>query len=213
MQAITAPHSASHSVSIERSGQLSLDVRTREGDEVTVRVDVAGSAADTRAERLGSTAGISTASLEASSYELVRGDLSGAERESLEAFLTDVENSVARVVDGFFSDSVSGGAVAAASAFAALDFDATQLAAFSLNLELTEARSERVVYAPPRSERVQLARTHPVFRELIEALAAHQRDVAERAEAQPDAQIARAQARALTPAAFVAAVSEAFGRI
>lgn len=110
--------------------QLAFEVRTRDGDVVTVRMDemrYAGASSASVSNQQGSASESSAVSLFAGRYEFsVEGDLDAGEREALTALFEDVQN----VAGQFFEGDVQ----AAFQSAQKLNTNGEELAGFSLNL-------------------------------------------------------------------------------
>ncbi|WP_148862459.1 DUF5610 domain-containing protein [Marinobacter fonticola] len=110
--------------------QLAFEVRTRDGDVVTVRMDerrYAGVSTASVSNQQGSASQSSAVSLFAGRYEFsVEGELDAGEREALTALFEDVQN----VAGQFFEGDVQ----AAFQSARKLNLGGNELASFSLNL-------------------------------------------------------------------------------
>ncbi|WP_154660772.1 DUF5610 domain-containing protein [Marinobacter nanhaiticus] len=110
--------------------QLAFEVRTRDGDVVTVRMDelrYAGASSASVSNQRGSASESSAVSLFAGRYEFsVEGDLDAGEREALTALFEDVQ----KVAGQFFEGDVQ----AAFQSAQKLNMSGDELASFSLNL-------------------------------------------------------------------------------
>ncbi|ROT98357.1 hypothetical protein EB809_14540 [Marinobacter sp. R17] len=119
-----------YSVEASSRNQLSFQVRTADGDIVTVAMDearYAGASSRTEQGNGGASSESASASLFAGRYQFsVQGELDDGERQALTALFKDVQ----QVAGQFFDGDVQ----SAFSAAGQLGLDGEELASFSLNL-------------------------------------------------------------------------------
>ncbi|MEQ5837119.1 DUF5610 domain-containing protein [Marinobacter sp. NFXS9] len=119
-----------YSVEASSRNQLSFEVRTADGDIVTVAMDetrYAGASSRTEQGNGGTSGESASASLFAGRYRFsVQGELDDGERQALTALFEDVQQVAGRFFDGDVQSAFS--------AAGQLGLDGEELASFSLNL-------------------------------------------------------------------------------
>lgn len=170
--------------------EFSLELRTREGDVVSLNFRQL----DYRSSAQGNGASVSEQGLERLVNMSVTGDLSDAEVAAIDRML----NQVTDEAGSFFE----GDLLATAARLTALDFDSEQLASFALDFTRTSQIQLTQVYTDSNQSLSDLASRDSGVASLLEMLAATQRQLMEDAKTLFDAPSAAKFARSLIPELF-----------
>ena len=170
--------------------EFSLELRTREGDVVSLNFRQL----DYRSSAQGNGGSVSEQGLERLVNMSVTGDLSDAEFAAIDRMLNQVTDEAASFFEG---DLLATGA-----RLTALDFDSEQLASFALDFTRTSQIQLTQVYTDSNQSLSDLASRDSGVASLLEMLAATQRQLMEDARSLFDAPSSAKFARSLIPELF-----------
>ncbi len=170
--------------------EFSLELRTREGDVVSLNFRQL----DYRSSAQGNGASVSEQGLERMVNMSVTGDLSDAEFAAIDRMLAQVTEEAASFFEGDL--------LATAARLTSLDFDSEQLASFALDFTRTSQIELTQVYTDSSQALSDLASRDSEVASLLEMLASTQRQLMEEARDLFDAPSAAKFARSLVPELF-----------
>ncbi len=170
--------------------EFSLELRTREGDVVSLNFRQL----DYRSSAQGNGTSVSEQGLDRMVNMSVTGDLSDAEFAAIDRMLAQVTEEAASFFEGDL--------LATAARLTSLDFDSEQLASFSLDFTRTSQIELTQVYTDSNQSLSDLASRDGGVASLLEMLASTQRQLMEEAKVLFDAPSAAKFARSLVPELF-----------
>lgn len=170
--------------------EFSLELRTREGDVVSLNFRQL----DYRSSAQGNGTSVSEQGLDRMVNMSVTGDLSDAEFAAIDRLLAQVTEEAASFFEGDL--------LATAARLTSLDFDSEQLASFSLDFTRTSQIELTQVYTDSSQSLSDLASRDSGVASLLEMLASTQRQLMEDAKVLFDAPSAAKFARSLVPELF-----------
>ena len=170
--------------------EFSLELRTREGDVVSLNFRQL----DYRSSARGNGASVSEQGLERMVNMSVTGDLSDAELAAIDRMLAQVTEEAASFFEGDL--------LATAARLMSLDFDSEQLASFALDFTRTSQIELTRVYSDSSQSLSDLASRDSEVASLLEMLASTQRQLMEDARVLFDAPSAAKFARSMIPEMF-----------
>lgn len=170
--------------------EFSLELRTREGDVVSLNFRQL----DYRSSAQGNGGSVSEQGLERMVNMSVTGDLSDAEFAAIDRMLAQVTEEAASFFEGDL--------LVTAARLMSLDFDSEQLASFALDFTRTSQIELTRVYSDSSQSLSDLASRDSEVASLLEMLASTQRQLMEEARVLFDAPSAAKFARSMIPELF-----------